>query len=280
MIAITMNSFPDITITALNENTISIEFGDALEFDSTLANSLAIPTPEISQLLSSFRIYLLNQLQLSHPKLIRDHVTSYRSLVLYYNFVQLRAGGIKHLIENYWHEFTRESDYVNELKTPNGANAKIIDIPVYYSEETGPDLQAIANTHKITIETLIQKHTAKPYRIYAMGFAPGFAYMGFVAPELRMPRLSTPRTKVAKGSVGIAGAQTGIYPKASPGGWNIIGRCPIDLIDLARPIQECCLFNVGESVRFNAIDRQTFLSLGGTLKNGQKNGDEECIKRG
>ncbi len=258
MIAITMNSFPDVTITALNENTISIEFGD----------TLATPTPEISQLISSFRIYLLNQLQSSHPKLINDHVTSYRSLVLYYDFLQLRTSAIKHTVEKYWDDFTCNSNDVNVFKTPSDTNAKIIDIPVYYSEEAGPDLQALANTHDITVETLIKKHTAKPYRIYAMGFAPGFAYMGFVPPELRTPRLSTPRTKVPKGSVGIAGAQTGIYPKDSPGGWNIIGRCPIDLIDLERPIKECCLFNVGDRVRFNAIDRQTFLSLGGTLTDG------------
>ncbi len=253
-----MKYFPEITITALNENTISIEFGD----------TLATPTPEISHIISSFRIYLLDQLQSSHPNLISDHVTSYRSLVLYYDFLQLCTNATKHTIEQYWDVFTRTSNYLNELKTSNETKTKIIEIPVYYSEETGPDLQMVAKSHNITIETLIQKHTSKPYRIYAMGFAPGFAYMGFIPPELRTPRLSTPRTKVAKGSVGIAGAQTGIYPKESPGGWNIIGRCPIDLINLERPIRECCLFNVGDRIHFNPIDRQTFLSLGGTLLEG------------
>ncbi len=251
-----MQHIPEITITPLNENTISIEFGD----------TLATPTPEIAQFISTFRTALLAQLSASHPSLVKDHVTSYRSLILYYDFLQLRAHTLKHIIETCWHTFIRSPNPLNE----QGTNNKIIEVPVYYSEETGPDLHIIADTHKISIDTLIQKHTEKTYRIYAMGFAPGFAYMGFVAPELRTPRLATPRAQVAKGSVGIAGAQTGVYPKESPGGWNIIGRCPTDLIDLTHPIQTCCLFSVGDRIKFNAIDQKTFVSLGGTLTQGAR----------
>ena len=106
-------------------------------------------------------------------------------------------------------------------------------------------------------------HSQTSYRVYAIGFAPGFAYLGNLDSRLQMPRKSTPRSRVSKGSVAIAEQQTAVYPKASPGGWHIIGRTPISLVDFDR--DNLSLFYIGAQVRFKAISRQQFFDMGGDL---------------
>lgn len=139
----------------------------------------------------------------------------------------------------------------------------VIELPVYYSVESGPDLAVIAKTKNLTIEQVIDIHQSKEYRVYAIGFAPGFAYLGEVDESIAAPRLNTPRMKVPKGAVAIADKQTAIYPNTSPGGWNIIGLCPIDMFDAkATPIMPV---KVGDIVKFYAITKEAFLTLGGKL---------------
>jgi KipI family sensor histidine kinase inhibitor len=110
---------------------------------------------------------------------------------------------------------------------------------------------------------VIQKHSERVYRVFAIGFAPGFAYLGEVAPELSMPRLATPRAKVPAGTLGIADTQTALYPIVSPGGWNLIGRTPLTLFDQTR--DRPSLLEAGQVVRFRPIGQQEYLDLGGQL---------------
>lgn len=156
----------------------------------------------------------------------------------------------------------KASDSITQDETCQ-LQSSVIELPVYYSVESGPDLAVIAKTKNLTIEQVIDIHQSKEYRVYAIGFAPGFAYLGEVNESIAAPRLSTPRMKVPKGAVAIADKQTAIYPNTSPGGWNIIGLCPIDMFDAkATPIMPV---KVGDLVKFNAITKEAFLTLGGKL---------------
>jgi KipI family sensor histidine kinase inhibitor len=138
-----------------------------------------------------------------------------------------------------------------------------IVLPVYYSTESGADLEHLAEQAELSIADVIALHSGTEYRVYAIGFAPGFAYLGHVDPRIAAPRLPTPRQKVPRGSVAIADRQTAVYPAASPGGWNLIGNCPQRLFDPhAKPVMPVA---VGDRVRFEAITRERFLARGGEL---------------
>lgn len=133
---------------------------------------------------------------------------------------------------------------------------RTVRIPVVYGGDFGPDLNWLAAYHHLTPETVIRYHTATTYQVYMIGFTPGFPYLGEVPIEIAAPRRSTPRTHVPQGSVAIAQRQTGIYPAASPGGWQIIGRTPFRLFDPAAfpptPLE------AGDLVTFCAIEREAF----------------------
>ncbi len=139
--------------------------------------------------------------------------------------------------------------------------SKLVTLPCFYDERFGPDLARIARQRQLSISEVIHRHSQQRYQVHAIGFAPGFAYLGHVAPPIASPRLATPRTKVPAGSVGIAGSQTAVYPQASPGGWNIIGNCPLPMFCLtATPMMPV---EVGDWVQFAPIERAEFLRLGG-----------------
>lgn len=153
-----------------------------------------------------------------------------------------------------------------EGESSSAGEGRVIELPVYYDEESGPDLAALAKRASLSIDEVIALHQRDEYRVYAIGFAPGFAYLGQVDERIAAPRLATPRQKVPKGAVAIADRQTAVYPAVSPGGWNLIGLCPTPMFDpTAEPNMPV---SVGDRVRFVAIDRQEFLSLGGELPEG------------
>jgi KipI family sensor histidine kinase inhibitor len=125
-----------------------------------------------------------------------------------------------------------------------------IEIPVSYGHADGPDLPAVAAYARCSEAEVIRIHTECVYRVYMLGFLPGFAYLGSVDRRIAMARLETPRLKVPAGSVGIAGTQTAIYPRDTPGGWRIIGRTTVKTFDLSRPSPS--LLSPGQRVRFKA----------------------------
>ena len=149
------------------------------------------------------------------------------------------------------------------LQSSESQAGNLVTLPAYYSLESGPDLEAIARRANLSIEDVIEIHQQQEYRVYAIGFAPGFAYLGEVDERIAAPRLATPRLKVPRGAVAVADRQTAVYPAPSPGGWNLIGLCPTRMFNPennpSMPVQ------VGDRVQFKAIDRDEYLALGGEL---------------
>jgi inhibitor of KinA len=142
---------------------------------------------------------------------------------------------------------------------PQGAAARVVEVPVCYGGEFGPDLAEVAAACKLTPDEVIALHAASPHVVHMLGFAPGFPYMGGLDARLGVPRRATPRTAVPAGSVAIARDQSAIYPLEAPGGWNLIGRTPLRLF---RPAADPpCLLQPGDEVRFMAIAPERFRSL-------------------
>lgn len=152
---------------------------------------------------------------------------------------------------------------LNQPRQANQTNANIIELPVYYHPDVGPDLISY-HEQGLSLQEVIQLHTSVTYTVCAIGFAPGFAFMTEVAEALRRPRRTSPRLMLPKGSVGIAEHQTAIYPNASPGGWNIIGNCPVNLFNPNQtPMSP---WQIGSQVQFRSIEREEFVQLGGVIQ--------------
>jgi inhibitor of KinA len=134
-----------------------------------------------------------------------------------------------------------------------------VEIPVCYGGEYGPDLQGVAKLRELTTERVIELHAQREYLVYFLGFVPGFAYLGELTDELVTPRLPVPRKSVPPGSVGIAKNQTGVYPVATPGGWRLLGRTPLQIFQPER--QEMSLLSIGDRVRFVPISKERFGKL-------------------
>ena len=164
--------------------------------------------------------------------------------------------------------FTAEVDAVGdalELRlaepVPGTAAARLRTVPVVYGGEMGPDLADVAALTGLSEAEVVARHAASDLRVLFDGFAPGFAYLGELPSDLRVPRLDTPRTRTPAGSVGIAGAMSGIYPAALPGGWRVIGRTPLTLFDPRRDPPAYLL--PGDRVRFESIDAAAWGDLAG-----------------
>lgn len=139
----------------------------------------------------------------------------------------------------------------HELPAP-----RLVEIPVCYGGELGPDLADVARQHDLTPQAVIDLHASAEYLVYMVGFMPGFAYMGGLPDQLATPRRSTPRTAVPAGTVGIGGRQTGVYPLESPGGWNLIGKTPLNIFDIRR--EPATLLAAGDHARFVPISADEF----------------------
>jgi inhibitor of KinA len=136
---------------------------------------------------------------------------------------------------------------------------QVVEIPVCYGGRFGPDIGHVAARNGLTTEEVVDLHTAVSYRVYMLGFTPGFPYLGGLSRRLETPRLDTPRQRIAAGSVGIAGRQTGVYPIESPGGWQLIGRTPMRLFTPgnADPVP----YRPGDHIQFRAVSASQFQSL-------------------
>jgi inhibitor of KinA len=132
------------------------------------------------------------------------------------------------------------------------SGSRLWRLPVCYEGDCGPDLEATAAALGMSVEALIEQHQQGEYRVYMLGFLPGFPFMGDLPSALQLPRRSEPRLRVPPGSVAIAGALTAIYPSESPGGWHLLGQCPLPLFDPARP--QPSLLQAGDRVGFTAVD--------------------------
>ena len=178
---------------------------------------------------------------------IKDLVPSYRSLMVVYDPLIISLNSLESQMNEIW----------NALDDARLPDPRTVEIPVVYGDKYGPDLEWIADYHKMTPQDVIRLHTQPTYQVYMIGFMPGYPYMGEIPDELVTPRRKTPRTHVPRGSVGIAQKQTGIYPVASPGGWQIIGRTPVRLFDpQGKPPS---FLEMGDRVKFFVITEQELL---------------------
>ena len=177
---------------------------------------------------------------------IVEVVPTYRSLLAIYNPVLLPIEDLKKRLRRI--EKGLQQAFLSE--------PRLTRIPAVYGGIYGPDLEEVARYHQISPEKVIQLHCSKPYLIYMIGFMPGYPYMGELPEELVTPRLKTPRLVVPKGSVAIAQRQTGIYSMESPGGWQILGRTPVELFDPGR--DPPALLQMGDLVQFYPISEKEF----------------------
>jgi KipI family sensor histidine kinase inhibitor len=185
--------------------------------------------------------------------IIVDLVPSYASLLVIFNLDNCDPFSAR----------SRLRAALTNLAPDESQTGNLVTLPAYYSLESGPDLEVIAERGKISVDDVIDIHQQQEYRVYAIGFAPGFAYLGEVDERIAAPRLATPRQKVPRGAVAIADRQTAVYPAQSPGGWNLIGLCPTRMFDPEK--QPSMPVQVGDRIQFKAIKRSEFLSLGGEL---------------
>lgn len=180
-------------------------------------------------------------------------IPSYASLMVSYDVMRFDFDAVCEIIENSIHQ--AEALMLSE--------PKIITIPVYYGREVGLDLELLAQEKNLSVEEIIALHVKGLYTVYAIGFAPGFAYLGEIDERLATSRLASPRKAVPKGSVSIADRQTAVYPTQSPGGWKVLGRTPTAMFDAS--YEGLSLLHVGDHVRYESISKEEFLRLGGEL---------------
>ena len=199
---------------------------------------------------------ITTQVQVSHTILrtalsdvLIDLIPSYASLLVIFDIYHCTHDDIAKRI--------REAIDASQYKPLT--DKSVVTLPVYYSDESGPDLQLMARRSRLSVEEVKAIHQATEYSVHAIGFAPGFAYLGEVDKRIAAPRLATPRKKVPKGAVAIADRQTAVYPSESPGGWNLIGLCPVPMFT---PNSEKLMpVAVGDCVRFKAIDRAEYIEI-------------------
>jgi KipI family sensor histidine kinase inhibitor len=198
---------------------------------------------------------LAEALRASLPEAIEDIVPGYASLAVFLDAGAVADGRAHPADIESWLGWALEN---LDAKATHAA-PRLVEIPVCYGGDSGPDLETLAAELALPQETLVERHCSAEYRVALLGFAPGFPYLLGLDPSLAAPRLATPRAAVPAGSVGIAGAQTGIYPRESPGGWRLIGRTPLRLFDAAREAPS--LLMPGDRLRFVPIDAARFRAL-------------------
>ena len=151
-------------------------------------------------------------------------------------------------------EFLKES--ISNAKNEEIPKGTEIKVPVVYGGEFGPDLRRVSDYSNLTENEVIERHTQRSYLVYFIGFSIGFPYLGGMDESIATPRLKSPRKKVDSGHIGIAGSQTGIYPLSSPGGWNLIGKTPVDVFDIDNPTSS--KIKMGDRLNFIRIDESEF----------------------
>ncbi|WP_205757540.1 5-oxoprolinase subunit PxpB [Lysobacter enzymogenes] len=187
------------------------------------------------------------------PPWLRDLVPAYASLAVFFDPAHIDAATVR----DWLLQRCGESADGDDIAAAGAARA--VEIPVAYGGEFGPDLDEAASQLGLTAPQLVERHSGGDYRVAMIGFAPGFPYLSGLDPALALPRLATPRTQVAAGSVAIGGAQTGIYPRPGPGGWRLLGRTPLRLFDARREAPS--LLQPGDRVRLRAIGADEFHAL-------------------
>jgi len=185
-----------------------------------------------------------------------EWIPTYTAVTIIYNPFEILYNELKNKMES----------ILEQISSTELPPADIVQIPVLYGGDKGPDLDEVANRNGLNVSDVVSLHTGTDYLIYMMGFIPGFAYLGGMSEKIATPRKKTPRSAIPAGSVGIAGEQTGIYPLQSPGGWQIIGQTPVRLYDGNK--ETPILLKAGNYIRFVPITKQEFDEIEKAVESG------------
>ncbi|MDD3218849.1 MAG: 5-oxoprolinase subunit PxpB [Lachnospiraceae bacterium] len=219
----------DIRILTAGDSAILLEFGNEI-------------SPDINRRITN----LVQLMKEQHVEGVVDVIPAFCSLLVSYDPRIITYEEIKTRMEQ-----------LLRVDTASEENEKrVIEIPVCYGGEYGPDMDTVAKHANMTPKEVIALHSSKDYLIYMLGFLPGFSYLGGLDERLHTPRLANPRIKISAGSVGIGGSQTGIYPLDSPGGWQLIGMTPVKTYDPDREVP--ILFEAGDYIRFVPVDEAEY----------------------
>ena len=221
------------TISPVGDCAISIDFGQVID-------------PKINRHIRQ----TIERIQELKPDGITELVPTYCALLIQYDAMLYSYSDICNLMEPLLEPSA--TDDANERVT-------VIEIPTVYGGEFGPDLGFVASHNNLTEDEVVAIHSGTDYLVYMLGFIPGFTYLGGMDPRIATPRLSSPRTLIPAGSVGIAGEQTGTYPSDSPGGWQIIGRTPVTMYDMSK--EQAALLSAGDYVRYVPIDEHEYTRI-------------------
>lgn len=211
------------------DTSLTVEFGNKI-------------STSINAQIRAFNIALANS---GIPGIV-ETVPTYRSLTVHYDPGVILYAPLVQKLQGLMGQ-------LDQIQIPP---SEVLEIPVLYGGEMGPDLDFVSEHSGKTPEEVVQIHTSTEYLIYMLGFTPGFTYLGGLSDQIATPRLKTPRVKIPAGSVGIAGSQTGVYPIDSPGGWQLIGRTPVRMYDPGR--ETPILPQAGQYIKFRSIDQQEY----------------------
>ncbi|QDO94888.1 5-oxoprolinase subunit PxpB [Formosa sediminum] len=220
-----------------------------LSYKAYGAHAILIEWPkQISESILDDLLKFKATLETSELRNIQDIRSAYQTLLIVYNTPII---------------FKKETEYLKHLYTSVNSHQTITtniwSIPVCYNDMFGLDLQVISDSKSISKTEIIKRHSEPTYTVYGIGFLPGFLYLGGLDPILEMPRQSTPRPRIEKGSVAIGGQQTGIYPSDSPGGWNILGKTPLSFFNPT--LEKPCFAQPGDRIQFYSISLQEFETI-------------------
>lgn len=229
--------FPEIRV--MGERAILVEF-----------------EPEISEKLLEKVLFYKNKIEDLYVEEKLEVTNTYNSLLVCYDST----------IEDVYEEVSALKRLFSEAKITKKIQSRLFHIPVCYCEDFGLDLRLISEEKNLSVEEIISLHTAPVYTVYFMGFLPGFLYLGGLDEKLRISRKKTPRPAIEKGAVGIGENQTGIYPKKSPGGWQIIGNCPVPFFDKKKSPPGEIL--PGDKLKFYEVSKEEFMKISREIANG------------
>lgn len=232
------------TLRPLGETCLLVTFGNQI-------------SPKIHKQLKNFADYLEQNIFIG----LREYVISYTSIAVFYNpFIIINNAADKsqsayEIVSNI------AKEYIANAKKVTQAEPRTVEIPVCYGDEFGPDIDFVAQYNHLSCEEVIKIHSAKTYLVYMIGFCPGFPYLGGMDERIATPRKDEPRLHIPVGSIGIAGKQTGGYPLSTPGGWQLIGRTPVDLF--LPEADDPSFLHSGDLVKFVSISQREYNQLKG-----------------
>ena len=234
----------DTKILTAGDSSVLIQFGNTID-------------PEINYRISA-TVQMMRQ---QHIIGVTDIIPAFCSLLINYDPRVISCAEIKERMEG-----------ILKMEIKAGAKRKkVYEIPVCYGGAYGPDIQNIADHAGLSVEEVIDIHTSRDYLIYMLGFLPGFTYLGGLDERIHTPRLANPRIKIAAGSVGIGGSQTGIYPMDSPGGWQLMGMTPVKTYDPEREVP--ILVEAGDYIRFVRVNEEEYKRI----KELVDRGEYQCV---